>query len=98
MLPELPEEVVALKGEMERFCLAQGGRSTLLDTEADFYRIYEKLPRFLLPLMMIDRPGCPDVYALDCSRADVVVFCDEVVVKRWKNFKSFGKWLRDQKS
>lgn len=96
MLPELPKEVVALKGDMKQFCLAQGGRSTVLDTEADFLHVYEKLPSFLLPLMMIDQPGCPDIYAIDCSRADVVVWCDDVIVKRWRNLKAFRSWLRDQ--
>jgi hypothetical protein len=98
MLAELPEAVVALKGDMKQFCSAQGGRSTVLDTEADFLHVYERLPGFLLPIMMIDRSGFPDVYAIDCSQADVVVWCDDVVVKRWNSLESFRKWLRAQNS
>lgn len=68
----------------------------VLDTEADFRHVHERLPFFLIPLMMIDRPGCPDVYAIDCSQASVVVWRDDVVVIRWKNLKAFRSWLRDQ--
>ena len=97
MLPEFPDEIAELKGDLERFCSRHGGRSTVLDREEDFRHVSAMLPLGLTPLMMVDGPGCPDVYAVDwrTGRIGVVVWRDDGVVRRWESFRAFKHWIKD---
>ncbi len=97
MLPEFPDEIAELKGDLERFCSGRGGRSTVLDREEDFCHVHAMLPRGMTPLMMVDGPGYPDVYALDWRTGTirVVVWRDDAVVRRWESLRAFKHWIRD---
>jgi hypothetical protein len=98
MTTDHPAELLAAEADLLRFCAAQSSRAFLLTSRAAVLPVQEKLPKGLLPFLVVEESSWPDVYAFDFSSAPpaVVVWCDHAIVAKWDGFDVFLGWARQQ--
>ncbi len=91
------DEIVSLIGS-QRF-RSIFSAATLLTSVDEIKSASEGLPERLQPFLRVNEPQSVDIYAFDLEgegrEFPVVVWADHAIVKRWNQFSTFWRWVRE---